>query len=129
MGKNKKILVVDDDRDYLLAVTLTLEAESYDVASAASASEAAQKLQKCRPDLILLDVKMPEKDGFTFCDELKADPEYADIPIILVTAVAENPGMMMHAFEKDYGLKADDIIPKTAAQKDLPGAVRHSLGG
>lgn len=123
----EKILLVDDDKDYLLAAKLTLEAESYDVATATDASGAAEQLKKDRPDLILLDVKMPEKDGFTFCDELKGDPHYSSIPIILVTAVAENPGMMMYAFEKDLGLTAEEILPKTAAQKDLAGAVRRIL--
>ena len=123
-----RILVVDDDKDYLLAAQLALEAESYDVATAASASEAAEEMQKGRPDLILLDVMMPEKDGFTFCDELKADPEYASIPIVLVTAVAENPGTMMCAFEQNYALTAREILPKTVAQEDLAGAVRRCLG-
>ena len=123
-----KILIVDDDKDYLLAAQLTLEAESFEVATAQGASEATEKMQEQRPDLILLDVMMPEKDGFTFCDELKASPEYSDVPIVLVTAVAETPGTMMRAFEKDYALAAKEILPKTAAQEDLAGAVRRCLG-
>ncbi len=124
----ERILIVDDDKDYLLAAKLTLEAESFDVATATDTDEASEQLKAGRPDLILLDVMMPGKDGFTFCDELKESPEYAGIPIVLVTAVAENPGMMMYAFEKELGLSAEEILPKTAAQKDLAGAVRRSLG-
>jgi len=124
----ERILIVDDDKDYLLAAKLTLEAESYVVATATDTNEASAELKTSRPDLILLDVMMPGQDGFTFCDELKESPEYAGIPIVLVTAVAENPGMMMHAFEKDLGLSAEDVLPKTAAQKDLAGAVRRGLG-
>ena len=123
-----RILLVDDDKDYLLASKLMLEAESFDVVTAAGAGEASEELKKQRPDLILLDVKMPEKDGLTFCDELAANPEYSGIPIVLVTAVAENPGMMMYAFEENYALSAKEIIPKTSAQKDLAGAVRRCLG-
>lgn len=123
-----KILIVDDDKEFLLAARLMLQAESYDVATAEGASEAAEQLRKIRPDLILLDVMMPEKDGFTLCDELQASPEYSDIPVVLVTAVAENPGMMMSAFEKNYALGAKEILPKTAVQKDLVGAVRRCLG-
>ena len=67
-----RILVVDDDKDYLLAVKLMLEAESFNVATAESTGAATKHLKKTRPDLILLDVRMPEKDGFTFCDELAA---------------------------------------------------------
>ena len=123
-----KILMVDDDKDFLLAASLLLEAESYDVTTAEGASEATELLKKSRPDLILLDVKMPEKDGFTFCDELQATPEFSNIPIVLVTAVAENPGMMMHAFEQNYALNAREILPKTAVQEDIVGTVRRSLG-
>ena len=123
-----RILVVDDDKDYLLAAKLMLEAESFSVATAESASQATKLLKKNRPSLILLDVKMPEKDGFTFCDELAANPEFSKIPVVLVTAVAENPGMMMYAFEKDYALTAAEVLPKTAAEKDLVGAVRRCLG-
>ena len=123
-----KILMVDDDKDFLLASMLLLEAESYEVISAESASEASEYLKTSRPDLILLDVMMPEKDGFTFCDELQASPESASIPIVLVTAVAENPGAMMHAFEKDYALNAKEILPKTEVQSDLVGTVRRCLG-
>jgi two-component system sensor histidine kinase/response regulator len=123
-----RILIVDDDKDYLLAAKLMLEAESFNVATAESASQATKLLKKNRPSLILLDVKMPEKDGFTFCDELAANPEFSKIPVVLVTAVAENPGMMMYAFEKDYALNAAEILPKTAVEKDLVGAVRRCLG-
>ena len=123
-----KILMVDDDKDFLLASRLLLEAESYEVVSAGSASEASEYLRTSRPDLILLDVVMPEKDGFTFCNELQASPESASIPIVLVTAVAENPGAMMHAFEEDYALNAKEILPKTEVQSDLVGTVRRCLG-
>ncbi len=124
-----RILIVDDDKDYLLAARLMLEAESFNVATAESASQATKLLKKNRPSLILLDVKMPEKDGFTFCDELAANPEFSKIPVVLVTAVAENPGMMMYAFEKDHALTAAEVLPKTAVEKDLVGAVRRCLGG
>ena len=124
-----KILVVDDDKEYLLAARLMLEAESYKVATAENTDAATKHLKKTRPDLILLDVRMPEKDGFTFCDELAASSEYSTIPIVLVTAVAESPGMMMYAFEKDHALSAKEVLPKTAIQQDLVAAVKRCLGG
>jgi len=123
-----RILLVDDDKDYLLAAKLTLEAESYDVVTADSARQASEELKRQKPDLVMLDVRMPEKDGLTFCDELATNPDYGGIPVILVTAVAENPGMMMYAFEENYALSAKEIIPKTSAQKDLAGTVRRCLG-
>ena len=125
----EKILVVDDDKDYLLATKLTLEADSYEVTTAASADEAAEQLRSSRPDLILLDVMMPEKDGLQLVKELQDNPDLSGIPIVLVTAVAENPGMMMNAFERDIMLTPVEIIPKTAVQRDLSAAVRRCLAG
>jgi CheY-like chemotaxis protein len=93
-----------------------LRAEHYDVVTAGGATEATKELRKSRPDLILLDVKMPGKDGVTFCDELAAEPQFADIPIVLVPVAAENVGVLMAAFEKDYASDAKGILAKTAVQ-------------
>ena len=92
-----RVLLVDDDEGFLLAAGRLLEAAGYEVIRAPGAEEARSRLNEGRPDLILLDVIMPGKDGFTFADELARDPKVSDIPIVLVTAVAESPGQMMTA--------------------------------
>ena len=123
----KKILAVDDDEGFLLASRHLLEAEGYEVAVALSAAEARQRLKLIRPDLILLDVLMPGEDGFTFADNIAKDRELSRIPVVLVTAVAENPGQMMQAFGRDTGLTAVEILPKSQAAEHLVETVNSLL--
>ena len=123
----QKVLLVDDDEGFLLASQHLLEAAGYEVATAVGADEARKKLDAELPDLMLLDVIMPGKDGFAFADELAADEQLAELPVVLVTAVAENPGQMMHAFEEGKGLSARDILPKSAAHERLVQTVADAL--
>ena len=123
----ERILLVDDDEGFLLAAGRLLEAAGYEVIRAPGAAEARAKLELELPDLILLDVIMPEQDGFSFADEVAKNERLADIPVVLVTAVAENAGQMMHAFETGQGLPAADILPKSAAHTDLVDTVAAIL--
>ncbi len=121
------ILLVDDDEGFLLAAGRLLEAAGYEVTCAPSAAEARSKLAGNLPDLILLDVIMPGEDGFTFAEEIAKDSRLVGVPVVLVTAVAESPGQMMHAFEEDKGLTAANILPKSAAYKQLVETVASAL--
>jgi len=85
----KKILAVDDDQDDLKMITMILEPEGYEVVTAENGNEALQKVESENPDLILLDVMMPELDGFAACAKLKSSPERQGIPVILLTGVAK----------------------------------------
>jgi CheY-like chemotaxis protein len=123
----RKILLVDDDEGFLLAAGRLLEAEGYEVIPAPSAAEARARLDEAMPDLILLDVIMPGKDGFTFADEIAKDEKLTGVPVVLVTAVAESPGQMMHAFEENKGVTAANILPKSAAHKELVKTVAAAL--
>ena len=122
-----RILMVDDDEGYLLAAGALLEAEGHEIIKATSAAEARTILDSQTPDLILLDVLMPGKDGFKFSDELADDTKLGDIPIVLVTAVADSSGQMMHAFESGKGLAAANVLPKSAAHKQLVDTVAAAL--
>lgn len=115
----QNILIVDDDKGYLLATQRMLEAEDYLVTTASSAAEARDRLAERRPDVILLDVLMPVEDGFTFADALSKDDALSAIPVLLVTSIAENPGQVMHAFEQDKGISAVDVLAKSAAHEQL----------
>ena len=70
----KKILLVDDDPDLVNAVRMILESKNYEVAAAYGGNEGLEKARSEKPDLIVLDVMMPDKDGYAVCKELKADP-------------------------------------------------------
>ncbi len=108
----KKILIVDDDPDLVEAVTLILESKNYTVAAAYGGIEGLQKARTENPDLIVLDVMMPDKDGYVVCKELKADPELSQIPVLLLTAVVSH--IPTTRFSQQIGLEteADDYIDK-----------------
>ena len=123
----RKVLMVDDDEGFLLAAGSLLEAAGYDITTACDAAQARERLAGERPDLILLDVLMPGEDGFTFADNLAKDERLASVPVVLVTAVAESPGQMMYAFERDKGLTAAEVLPKSAAHERLVDTVASVL--
>jgi DNA-binding response OmpR family regulator len=91
MTRKQTILLVDDDRDFVEAMTAVLES-SYDLEVAYGGQEGLAKARASRPDLILLDVIMPDEDGFTVCEKLKADPALADVPVIMLTSLPEGLG-------------------------------------
>jgi CheY-like chemotaxis protein len=76
MAADKLILVVDDDPDLVEAISMKLESKDYRVEKAYDGIEAWDKIQEERPDLIILDVMMPRKNGYELCDELKNNPQY-----------------------------------------------------
>ena len=88
MSDKQLILVVDDDPDLVEAVAMKLESENFRVAKAYDGIQAWEKIKEEKPALIVLDVMMPKKDGYEVCDEIKKDPEYKDITVVLLTAVA-----------------------------------------
>ena len=110
--ENKKILLVDDDMDFVEATKLILESKSYNVTSAYNGQEGLRKVKTEQPHLIILDVMMPEMDGYEVCANLKADPQYRHIPILLLTAVGENIQTSKYTKEMGLNTEADDYIPK-----------------
>lgn len=85
-----KILAVDDERHIARLVQVNLERQGHQVTVAYDGEEALQKVAQERPDLIVCDVMMPRKDGFQVLNELKANPETASIPVIMLTAKAQD---------------------------------------
>lgn len=84
------VLVVDDNLANLKLLRVALELEGYDSATAVDAQEALRVLEKCRPDIILMDIQLPGMDGLDLSRKLKADPETSDIVILAVTSYAMN---------------------------------------
>ncbi|MHC4260874.1 MAG: response regulator [Planctomycetota bacterium] len=89
-----KILIVDDDPDFVKTLAVVLEGAHYVVVTASDREEGLEKVRTDRPDLIILDVMMSTwQDGFEMSRELKKDPELKDIPILMLTAVEERSGI------------------------------------
>jgi CheY-like chemotaxis protein len=88
---SKRVLIVDDDRVIQQLLEVNLELEGYDVvATASDGQEALEKIAKLKPDIVILDIMMPKMDGMAVCRHLKADPELAHIPVILLSARAQD---------------------------------------
>jgi two-component system alkaline phosphatase synthesis response regulator PhoP len=123
----KKILIIDDDPDLVRAVAMILESKSYNVSAAYGGVEGIEKAKKEKPDLIVLDVMMPDKDGYTVCRELKANPELSRIPVLLLTAVVSH--IPTTSFTQQMGLEteADDYMDKPVEPPELVKRVEALL--
>ncbi len=89
-----KILITDDDQDIRDSVQAILEARQYEVITAADRIEGLEKIESEKPDLVILDVMMSSwQDGFEMARELKKDPQYKEMPILMMTGVKEQPGL------------------------------------
>lgn len=113
-----RVLIIDDEHDIREVASLTLEATAgWNVSTASSGAEGMQLAAKERPDLILLDVMMPEMDGPTTFREMQKQPETADIPVILLTAKVQGVDQRRFA---DLGVAAvlfKPFDPMTLAQQ------------
>ena len=108
----KKILIVDDDSDFVEAITMILRSKKFEVAAAYNGNEGIAKVKSERPDLVVLDVMMPEKDGYSVCKELKSDPRWSHIPILLLTAVVSHVPTTRFTQQMGMETEADDYIDK-----------------
>jgi DNA-binding response OmpR family regulator len=108
----KYILVVDDDPDLVETVAMMLESKGCEVGRAYDGVEGEESVKERRPDLIVLDVMMPRKDGYVLCSELKANEETKDIPIVLLTAVGEAVPTTTYTHADGMSTEADDYIAK-----------------
>jgi two-component system cell cycle response regulator len=114
-----RILVVDDILPNVKLLEAKLSSEYYDVLTATSGEEALQRVAQDSPDLVLLDVMMPGMDGFEVCRRIKANPAYAHIPVVMVTALTDST-------DKVRGLEAgaDDFLSKPVNDTALMARVR-----
>jgi len=90
--KKKQVLVIDDEPDVVTYLSMLLEDNGYETVSAANGIEGMEKAKQNRPDLICLDITMPEQSGIRFYRNLKDDAELADVPVVVVTAVTGKGG-------------------------------------
>lgn len=114
-----RVLVVDDILPNVKLLEAKLAAEYYDVLTASNGPEALEKIERDKPDLVLLDVMMPGMDGFEVCQRIKSNPETSHIPVVMVTALTD-------ATERVRGLEsgADDFLSKPVNDTALMARVR-----
>jgi DNA-binding response OmpR family regulator len=119
----EKILVVDDDLDTLKLVGMMLQRQGYNIVAAINGAQALSKVPAEKPDLILLDVMMPDIDGFEVCKRIRSDPSHAGIPILMFTAKTQVDDKVQ-GFESG----ADDYLPKPTHPAELLAHVKALLG-
>jgi two-component system alkaline phosphatase synthesis response regulator PhoP len=127
MAEGKKVLVVDDNPDDVQMVAMILEPEGYRVVTASNGREALEQVEKESPDLILLDVMMPELDGFAACAKIKSTPDGEGIPVILLTAVAKHITDTKYPIDGVLRAAAEDYLEKPIAPEALLAAVASWL--
>ena len=123
MTAPKRILIVDDDAFIRRPLEFILREEGYQPVTAADAEEGSRVLEASLPDLIFLDVMMPGKDGLTWCAELKGDPRYAGIPIVLLSARGQERDRA-----RALALGAADFMTKPYSPHEIKRRVRELLG-
>jgi two-component system sensor histidine kinase/response regulator len=121
MGK-QKILIADDEMDNVILLEKRLKASGFDTITAADGDEAVEQTFKYIPDLVLLDIMMPKKDGYEVLRCLREDDKTKDIPVILLTAKAETPDKV-----KGLELGAVDYVTKPFDYKELLARIKSNL--
>ncbi|MBS3970913.1 MAG: response regulator, partial [Clostridia bacterium] len=124
LPKKNKILIVDDDTMNLnlLEAFLTAANENYELISAANGSQALEKVAKYNPDLVLLDIMMPEINGFDVCSIIKNNPATRFLPVILITALNDRENKI-----KGIEVGADDFLAKPVDRIELITRVKSLL--
>ncbi|HWP58744.1 MAG TPA: response regulator [Candidatus Acidoferrales bacterium] len=122
-SSEKTIIVVDDNPDIVNIVKTILEGKGYNVMCAYSGAELFTKLKERKPDLIILDIMMPEMDGLEVLTRLKSVPETAALPVILLTAKVQYEDVL-----GGYKLGADYYITKPFTSTQLTNGINLLLG-
>ncbi len=121
----KRILCIEDEPEMIDLIRLILGRRGFEVIGAAGGKEGLEKMRQAPPDLVLLDLMMPDMDGWEVYQQMKADEKTREIPVIVVTAKAQS-------IDKVLGLhiaKVDDYIAKPFSPQDLLNSVDKVLGG
>jgi len=128
MHQPAKILIVDDDPDFVDATRNILESKSYEVEAAYNSKEAMEKIEKGKPDLILLDIMLEKlTDGFTICYKLKHHPELRHIPVFAISAITEKTGLELSIKTEGEYFEADDYMEKPVKPNDLLERIERLL--
>ncbi len=110
---------MDDEPDFASIVQANLEKEGFEVEVAYDGAEGLEKVKANPPDAIVLDVMMPEMDGYQMCKLLKGDDAFCNIPIVLLTAVASHVTSTRYSHADGMDTEADDYIAKPASAEDI----------
>jgi len=121
--KSIRILCIEDEAEMIELMRLILSRKGYQISGAAGGQEGLEKVREEMPDLVLLDLMMPDMGGWEVYQQMKADEKLKDIPVIIVTAKAQNIDKVLGL----YIAKVDDYIAKPFSPSELIDSVEHVL--
>ncbi|MGF1560638.1 MAG: response regulator transcription factor [Geminicoccaceae bacterium] len=119
----KSVLIVDDETSITLSLRHLMQREGYDVRVAADGEQALAEITADPPDLVLLDVMIPKRDGYDVCQTVRNNPDWQNVKIIMVTAKGREVEL-----EKGLALGADAYVTKPFSTRDLAAQVRRMIG-
>jgi len=120
--KTDRIVVIEDEEDILEVIAYNLRREGFEVTTSTSGEDGLAKIDRAAPNLVILDLMLPEIDGLDLCRKLKADPVTQAVPIIMVTAKGEESDVVL-----GLGMGADDYMVKPFSPKELVARVKAVL--
>jgi DNA-binding response OmpR family regulator len=119
----QRILIVDDEPNIVVPLEFLMKREGYEVTVAGDGQAALDAVEAWAPDLVLLDVMLPKLNGFEVCRRIRAEPRWAKLKILMLTARGRDQEV-----EKGLGLGADAYVTKPFSTRDLVARVRALLG-
>lgn len=122
MSQAYKILVVDDDPYILMSLEFLMRKNGFDVMIARNGTETLELLEQHTPDVVLLDIMMPDVDGYAICKHIKATPKHAQCKVVFVSAKSKEADI-----QKGYDLGAELYITKPFSNKDLVNKISALL--
>jgi two-component system, OmpR family, alkaline phosphatase synthesis response regulator PhoP len=121
MGRS--VLIVDDEPNIVRSLQFLMDKAGYDVRVARDGEQALAEIARAQPDLVLLDAMMPKRDGFDVCQTIRANPSWAGVRVIMLTAKGRDIER-----EKGMAMGADDYITKPFSTKEVVSQVEKLLG-
>jgi DNA-binding response OmpR family regulator len=119
----KKVLVADDEQNIVISIEFLLKREGFEVFVASDGESALQMIGEHRPDLVLLDVMMPKRNGYEVCQQIRADSALKDVKVIMLTAKGREIEIA-----KGMALGADAYVTKPFSTTDLVAKAKQMLG-
>lgn len=118
------ILVAEDEPNIVLSLKFIMKKAGFDVRVAEDGEAALQEIKTAKPDLVLLDIMLPKRDGFSVCEQIKANQDWQDIKVIFLSAKSRETDM-----DRAMGMGADDYVTKPFSTRDLVDRVIALLEG
>ncbi len=120
---SKRILIADDEPNIVVSLEFLMKREGFEVQVAVDGEAALQAIATQLPDLILLDIMLPKKDGFEVCQQIRANPQWQSVKVVMLTAKGRDTEV-----SKGLALGADAYMTKPFSTRDLVAQVRQLLG-